>query len=55
MAEQAVAEALVVVDEVEVAARGASGSRQARRLKASGSGNVPVENWRDLDEVRASA
>jgi hypothetical protein len=42
--QHAVAEALVVVDEVELADALASGGR-ARALNAFGSGNTPVENW----------
>ena len=43
MAQQPVAEALVVVHEVEVA-QALLERLEARRLKASGSLNVPVEN-----------
>ena len=44
MAEQAVAEALVVLHEVEVVDPALAGAGQARTLKASGSGKVPNEN-----------
>ena len=43
MAEQAVAEALVVVDEVEVVRGACAGGPDARSENASGSGNVPDE------------